>query len=212
MTERVDTLKGEGGKPQETALANAQKAIVMKSGLVQWVDLDTAARVENHLASQQGHSFIRLKEYDVTINSAEIDGVYTPEQYADIQKAKNGYWQCELKGWHAKREKCECREEAARKRRQADQDKRYAEMNRQQSPEEQARSRERMRTMTEESALKGSSIFVGMFSKGGTRRMRRSTIVRWEEENGPVDPAILSKIAIEEDIETAREKEVAETF
>lgn len=162
----------------QTALANPEKAIVMKSGSVQWVTLETAERVESHLASQQGHSFIRLKDYDLTINSAEIEGVYTPEQYADIQKAKNGYWQCENKRWHFKREKCECATEIRAERMRKEQEKRDAENNREQTPEERARMQEGLKKMKELMYIKGTF--------GGVGEVRESTLKEWERENGPV--------------------------
>lgn len=171
-----------------TALAKAQKAILMKSGLVQWVDLETGARVENHLATQQGHSFIRLKEYDLTINTAEIEGVYTPEQYADIQKAKNGYWQCEYKRWHFKREKCECAIEIRREEAQRKQDKEIAEMNREKTPEERERSLNQMRKTREFMYIKGTF--------GGGGEVRESTLKEWEAENGPVPEGRLKALKI----------------
>jgi DNA-binding transcriptional regulator YiaG len=162
----------------ETALAKPEKAILMKSGSVQWVTLETAERVESHLASQQGHSFIRLKDYDLTINSAEIEGVYTPEQYADIQKAKNGYWQCENKRWHFKREKCECATEMRRENAQADQEKKMADMNREQTPEDRARMQEGLKKMKEVMYIKGTF--------AGAGEVRESTLKEWEAENGRV--------------------------
>jgi hypothetical protein len=173
----------------ETHIAKQEKAVLMKNGAVVWVDLPTAEKVESHLASQSGHTFIRLKEYDMTINSAEIEGVYTPAQYADVQKSQNGYWQCELKGWHFKKEKCNCIEEKARMAREEKQRKQFEDMQQEEkTPEEKEKTYEALR--------KGKEILYikGVFGGGG--EVRESTLKEWEKKNGPVPKERRSQLKI----------------
>lgn len=94
-----------------------KRPVVMKGGLVHWVGEDTAQRIQGALQAQRAHSFMKITELDITINTAEIEGVYTMEQYEDIAKVKQGMWQCEFRIWHKRREECECRVEAKSKMR-----------------------------------------------------------------------------------------------
>lgn len=201
----------------DTALQpyEGKRPILMKSGLVHWVSEATASKLENQLATQAAHCFIKISELGLTINSAEIDGVYTREQYTEYSNVKQGMWKCEYGNWHNKgKRECECRAEFFKKQREKEQREKEARENKPLSPEEQKAQRERMRLMNEESALKGSDLFIGLFRPGNQagRKMRRSTIKKWEETNGPVDQNILSRMAIEEDLEEAHNEEAHAVF
>lgn len=87
----------------------------MKSGLAHVVTENTGVKLQAQLAGQMAHSFIALSELGITINSAEIDGVYTATQFGDLAKIKQGLWKCEYSKWHKKREECECQKERKRK-------------------------------------------------------------------------------------------------
>src|SRR3990167_560017 len=94
-----------------TEIAKSQKVIVMKSGLPLFVDAERAKNAEQILASGTGHRFLGIDEQ--TINSAEIEGIYSPEQYEEIQRIKKGDYKCKFQRWHAKREECSCGKEAS---------------------------------------------------------------------------------------------------
>ncbi len=88
-------------------LTTPQKIIVMKSGLPLFVSIDRAENLEQILAGGSGHRFVKIDEK--TINSAEIEGIYSAEQYDELQKVKQGQWVCRFKVWHNRREECECK-------------------------------------------------------------------------------------------------------
>lgn len=115
-------------------------ALVKKSGMVYWVKEDTGIKLQEMLASQESHGFIRIKELNITFNSSELDGVYSPSQYEDITRAKNGEWQCQHRKWHKKNTKCECSTEIWKKHQQdkIDQERRD-EIDRRNDPETQKR-------------------------------------------------------------------------
>lgn len=91
----------------------------MKSGLTHWIEKDTWEKISDIVANQKAHGFIRIKELGVTINTSEVEGVYTMKQYEDLCKVKQGMWQCEYGNWHNKGKKeCECKKEFLNKQRQ----------------------------------------------------------------------------------------------
>jgi len=176
--------------------------IVMKGGIVHMVEPETGAKIQEALAAQGGHRFIRISELGITINSAEVEGVYTMDQYDEITKVQAGLYKCAYAKWHKKRETCECRADWLKDQRSKAEARQREDENRPLSDEERAAQRERFTVMNERAALDGKpgSIWQQLFYKGnrGQRKMRRSTIDAWEKETGKT--ANLEGLAIEEDV------------
>lgn len=97
---------------QELELRKEQRPVLMKSGLVHWVTLHTAANIQQVLEKQEGHTFINIRELGISLNTAQVEGVYTLTQYEDMMKIKQGQWECEYKIWHGRREECQCKKNA----------------------------------------------------------------------------------------------------
>lgn len=205
MTESTAITAYEGKRP-----------IVMKSSLVHWVSEETAKKFEDHISRQDAHGFIRIVELGITINTSEIDGVYTVDQYKDLGRIKQGEWQCAWKRWHGKKEVCECekraKDEAEREAERKSRAKRDEEQNKPLTPEEKAASQESFTRMNEETVLKGSQFFRSMYAKGNKsgKRIRRSTIERWEKEHGPIP--FIGELEIHEDTKEEHEKEIDEAI
>lgn len=160
--------------------------ILMKSGLVHWVSKETGEKAANHLATQTGHSFMRISELGgIAVNTSEMEGAYTHKQYEDLCRVKSGEWQCAYGKWHPKKGECQCKAEYYREQERKRKAKEEAESNRPQTPEEIERSREAMLKMNEMAALDGSSIFRSMFTPGrkNGRQIRKATIAEWEKKN-----------------------------
>ncbi len=100
---------------QELVRFEGKQPIVMKGGLVHWVTPETAERFQNQLQTQTSHTFVRLKDANITINTAEVEGVYTMAQYDDLCKVKQGMWQCQYQTWHNLRTVRKMGEEMSRK-------------------------------------------------------------------------------------------------
>lgn len=113
--------------------------VVMKGGLCHWVSPETCSRIQQALQSQTAHSFMRISELGITVNTAEVEGVYTPEQYAEMCRIKQGEWRCQSGRWHKKKEVCDCELEAARMRREATKEAEFRLSNVELSLEERAR-------------------------------------------------------------------------
>ena len=98
-----------------TEIIKAQKIILMKSGLIFWINSDTAEKISRHLSNQTAHSFITITELNnKSLNSAEMEGVYGQEEYDDLQKLKQRMYKCSFNNWHKKNEECRCEEEIRR--------------------------------------------------------------------------------------------------
>lgn len=115
----------------------------MKNGLTHWVSEDVWNKAQNALQNQTSHTFIKIIEMNITINTAEISGVYTIEQYNDIIKIKQGMWQCEYKKWHNRKDTCECAKEYAKIKREKEQ-RRMEEEYEKQTPEQKERVQKEM--------------------------------------------------------------------
>lgn len=133
---------------------------MMRSGLVHWVKTATAERIQKVLETQTGHSFINITELGITLNTADVEGVYTQEQYGDVVKLKQGMFQCEYRKWHGKKETCDCKREREREHAEVMRQAREREENRELTPEERAANLKRIREIGDGFRAKG-------FVKGG---------------------------------------------
>lgn len=180
-----------------TELAREERIIYMKSGLPHFVETERVAPLEKLLESGSGHRFVKLPNGQV-INTAEIEGIYTIERYAELQKIKEGYRCCEYGKWHARKEECQCRRERWEKHQE--ELKRIARENEEKppTPEEQARNLEAFTIGNERKALEGSPLFSSMYAKDNSRgrKIRRSTVKAWEKEQGK--KADITNLAIDE--------------
>lgn len=174
----------------------------MKSGLVHWVLPETWEKFSEHIANQSAHGFIRIRELNVTLNTAEIEGVYTMSQYEDLEKVRQGMWQCQYRNWHNKgKRECECKKDFYRKQEEIRRKKEEDEANKPQTPEERERSIAALTLMNEEWALEGNPIGRSMFQIGNRtgRVIRKATIEQWEKKNGC--KANLAGLSVEKDSE-----------
>ena len=96
-----------------TEIVKPQKMILMKSGLPLFMDAERVRVLEDILAAGSSHRFINID--DRTINSAEIEGIYAPDQYDELQRVKRGEYKCQYRKWHGKREECHCEKEVREK-------------------------------------------------------------------------------------------------
>jgi hypothetical protein len=98
-------------------LAKRQNCIVMRNGIEIWIDEEKRGPLSDILLSLSSHKFIK---YDGRlINSADLTGIFSPDDMADLTRRKNGQWQCEMGSWHEKGGDCQCAD-AARRRKAAD--------------------------------------------------------------------------------------------
>jgi hypothetical protein len=158
------------------AVAKPQKVIIMKNGLSLFVEADRVKALEEILASGSGHRFIRID--DKTINSAEIAGIYSIDQYDELQRVKRGEWKCPYSRWHMRKETCECRAEIARRDAHEREKALRERENKPLSAEEQAR---RKKAMDEGFAMIRKSLGVHQ-SRG--YQLSRKELIKYERVHG----------------------------
>jgi len=193
-------------------ITEGKRPVVMKSGLIHWMSERKAEEFENLIRKQTGHQFIGVHELGITINTAQIEGVYTIKEYDDLCKKNQGMWQCAFARWHKKGiENCNCASEEMKKIREEQKKLKDAQDNKPMTEEDKVKQQEYVTLTVEEGALKGSDIFIHMFRSGGLRVMRKSTLKAWEKKHGPVNPKILERITFEDETKKIK-KEANEVF
>lgn len=82
------------------------KCVLMKNGVMLWVEESKAITLQGVLDNLTSHMFIRFNGR--SINTAELNGVYEASDIEDMTRRKNGQWQCPSGSWHERNEKCGC--------------------------------------------------------------------------------------------------------
>lgn len=131
----------------DLAVMDTRQPIAMKSRLVHWVRPETAAKIQLLLEQQQSHRFMLIEELAITINTAEIEGVYTREQYDDLARTKAGQWQCPYRRWHEKKDHCQCRREIEIRHQQQKREREQADLYREPTDTERKENVNRMAKM-----------------------------------------------------------------
>jgi len=191
-------------KPNIAYPDTAKSVIVMRSGLSFFVSRDTADKVSIHIVKQEKHGFLALSEIGQTINTQEIEGVYTPQAYQDMLRIKQGEIKCAYGNWHKKKDidKCTCAADARKRAWEEAREREREEENKPLTEEERAAGREFFLKMNEMNVLDNpEGFFSNMFRKGNrnNRSIRRSTILEWQEKNPGREPK-LTGLQINEDI------------
>lgn len=81
----------------------ARRCIVLRNGYEIWVEVERADRVERILSSSDCPRF--MKANNILINTADISGIFPPEEMEEKQMRDRGYWKCSHGTWHDKRDK-----------------------------------------------------------------------------------------------------------
>ena len=179
------------------AIKESVRPIVMKNGLIHWVDDRTAENIQQILLTQTGHTFIKIRELGITINTAEIVGIYTNSEYNDLIRLKQGMFKCSYAQWHGRKDECQCEAKAKRKFEESMQQARDERDNKPLSDEEIEKRKEMLLRQSEEWALQGSPVGRAIFLTGNKdgKKIRRSVIIEWEAKNGS---AVLEGLEINE--------------
>ena len=177
-------------KKEPNAIEVGKRPLVMKSGLIHWLTPETASKLENSLANQEAHGFVKITELGITINTADIgDGILTMVQYTALLRKKQGDWQCEDSTWHSKGQRsCTCKADRLEKARRGVEEERRAIQNKPMTEEQKKKSLLKMKLTSEQMVLKGTIPHIG-------REIRRSTLEEWKESGQPMAvPESLLKI------------------
>lgn len=86
----------------------------MRSGVEIWIEDERAKVLQRLLPTLQSHKFVDFDER--TLNTADLTGIFTVQDMADLTNRKNGRWQCKKSEWHDRNEECDCWKEEKRKK------------------------------------------------------------------------------------------------
>lgn len=90
-------------------VSKKQMVILMRSGVEIWVDDERAKKLQQLLKNLSVNIFI---DFDGrSFNTADITGVFTPQDLEDLKRRKNGQYKCQWGIWHDRQEVCNCKAE-----------------------------------------------------------------------------------------------------
>jgi hypothetical protein len=87
-------------------IAKDLKIILMKNDIEIEIDAEKEEKLDSVLSQLQGHTFIKVEGR--RINTADMSGVYYPEDIEKAQKKRRGMWKCDKGVWHERNETCYC--------------------------------------------------------------------------------------------------------
>lgn len=76
----------------------------MRSGVEVWLEDSRIEELKKGLRTLTSNKFIEID--DRMINTADITGIFTPEDMQDLTRRKNGEWKCDKGHWHQRSEQC----------------------------------------------------------------------------------------------------------
>lgn len=79
--------------------------IQMRSGVEIWKEKDEVEKLQEVLSAITKSTFVHFGE--MTINTADIVGVFDSGTMESSTRRRNGDWQCKYGFWHNRNEKCE---------------------------------------------------------------------------------------------------------
>lgn len=79
--------------------------IRLRSGVEIWVEKEKAEKLINLLGTT-ATKFVEIE--NEIINSADVEGVFTPQTMEGMTRRKNGQYKCEFGTWHNRNEICGC--------------------------------------------------------------------------------------------------------
>lgn len=94
-------------KKMNKEITKELKVIVIKNGIEVYLEGERLERFENALQELGGqHKLVRIEGR--SINTAELVGIFYPEDLEVVYMRKRGMWQCEKGTWHKRNEECYC--------------------------------------------------------------------------------------------------------
>lgn len=86
----------------------ARKCVVFRNGIEIWIpEGEKLERFQTLLTNLQSHMFVSWEGRNM--NTADITGIFKPEDMEAMKRQKKGEWQCKYGTWHDKNSECECR-------------------------------------------------------------------------------------------------------
>jgi len=89
-------------------LAVEQVAVCMMGGVVVWVERARLAPLDAVMKKPRGEWPQFIEVDGEMINPSRVEGIFSAARMEEMQRRKNGEWQCFAGEWHDRFEKCRC--------------------------------------------------------------------------------------------------------
>lgn len=90
------------------SLSKDLAAVVMMSGVIIWVERARLEKIEELFALPRDKWPQFIEVDGEKVNPSRIEGIFRSSRLEDLQRRKNGQWQCDRGSWHDRAKKCEC--------------------------------------------------------------------------------------------------------
>lgn len=80
----------------------------MRNGIEIWIpEGEKLEKFQAILSNLKAHLFVEWEGRNM--NTADLVGIFKPEDMEDMKRRKNGEWVCAKGTWHKKFQECDCR-------------------------------------------------------------------------------------------------------
>ena len=80
--------------------------VSVRNGVQIWIEKERAENLIVTIGTLKESKFVNFES--AVINTADIVGIFTPQQMEEVTRRKNGEWMCHRKVWHERFKKCGC--------------------------------------------------------------------------------------------------------
>jgi len=99
----------------ENQVSKKLMCICLRNGVEIWEEEDKTEKLQKILDVIQKSTFVHFEK--MSINTADIVGIFDAKTMEIYTKRKNGEWQCREQAWHTKFEKnCDCLKDVSERR------------------------------------------------------------------------------------------------
>lgn len=91
------------------SLTVPEKCVVFRNGIEIWIpEGEKLDKFQSLLCNLKSHMFVMWEGRNM--NTADITGIFKPEDMEAMKRMKKGEWQCRYGTWHDKKSECACRD------------------------------------------------------------------------------------------------------
>jgi len=89
-------------------LSVPSKCVCFRNGVEIWIpEGEKLDKFQSLLSNLSNHMFVGWEGRNM--NTADIVGIFMPEDIEDMKRRKNGQWKCQKGSWHDKFQECSCK-------------------------------------------------------------------------------------------------------
>lgn len=99
----------------EQEITKNLRCILLRNGIEIWEEKDKTNKLQDLLSNIKVSTFVHFE--DMSINTADIVGIFDPKTMDNYSRRKNGEWKCREGVWHEKGQRsCDCLQDISERR------------------------------------------------------------------------------------------------